>query len=462
VNLFSFNKDSDCGRPGIIEMPKSSGIPQALSRKLTMRQCSSMDSLTRRDLICRIAQQAFGLAILPALGQLTAAADAKPGKKPGKAKHLIYIRLSGAMSHVDTFDPKPGQEVMGETKAIKTKIPGVQFGEFLPKLAAMADQLAVIRSMNTSTADHNQASYLQQTSYRKIASISHPGLGVWAHKIFGDSHPSLPSTVQIGGGVGPGYLGARYAPVPIGNPDDGLQNTKSPAYLTNEMFDKRIELSTSFDSAFRQLAKNNSQVKGYDDLYGSAITLLRSEELKAFDLSLEKPETKEAYGSSRVGRGALLARRLLENGVRCVEVNYGSFDHHTDLWERLPEMAQALDQALSALLIDLKKTGLLSSTVVAMCAEFGRGPHINQRSGRDHHPAAFSSLLAGAGIKGGQAYGKSDAEAYYVDEDGVDPAALNATIARCLGIDTQMEIFSPSGRPFRIGNGSQGIAKLLS
>ncbi|SFJ24562.1 DUF1501 domain-containing protein [Planctomicrobium piriforme] len=422
----------------------------------------SLDTLSRRDMMCRTAQQAFGLTVLPGLASLAAAAEAKPSKKPAPAKNLIYIRLSGAMSHIDTFDPKPGKDVMGETKAISTSLPGVQFGEFLPKLAAMANQLAIIRSMNTSTADHDQASYLLQTSYRKIASIAHPGLGSWAQKIYGDSHKSLPSTVQIGGGVGPGYLGSRFAPVPIGNPDDGLQNTKSPAYLTNENFDKRMELSKSFDAAFRELASHNSQVKGYDDLYNNAITLLRSEDLKVFDLKLESDKAKQAYGTSRVGRGALLARRLVQNGVRCVEVNFGGFDHHTELWDRLPPMAAQLDQALSALLADLKETGLLSHTVVAVSAEFGRGPHINQRSGRDHHPAAFSSLLAGAGIKTGQVYGKSDEEAFHIDADGVEPNDLNATIARCLGIDTQMEIFSPSGRPFRIGNGSKGIEKLLS
>lgn len=427
-----------------------------------MQHIISLDPVSRREFLCRTAQQAFGLSILGGLSGLAAAADAKPTGKPGPAKHLIYIRLTGAMSHVDTFDPKPGKDVMGETKAIQTKLAGVQFGEFLPKLAGMANDLAIIRSMNTTTADHNQASYLLQTSYRQIASIAHPGMGSWAQKLLGDSHRTLPSTVQIGKGVGPGYLGSKYAPVPIGNPNDGLQNTKSPSYLTEESFEKRIELSKSFDSAFRQLAKKNTHVTGYDNLYQSAITLLHSEELKAFDLSQEPDTLKKSYGESVVGRGALLARRLIQSGVRCVEVSYGSFDHHTELWERLPDMAGALDQAVAALLADLKATGLLSQTVVAVCAEFGRGPHINPRSGRDHHPAAFSSLLAGAGIKTGQVYGKSDEEAFHVDEDGVEPADLNATIARCLGIDPTLEIHAPNGRPFKLGNGSSGIDKLLA
>ncbi|HWL07027.1 MAG TPA: DUF1501 domain-containing protein, partial [Planctomicrobium sp.] len=332
---------------------------------------ASMDFLSRREFLCRTAQQAFGLSLLPGLGSLAAAAEQQAGSKGAPAKHLIYVRLGGAMSHVDTFDPKPGREVQGETQTIQTSIPGVLFGEYLPKLAGIANDLAIIRTMNTPTADHNDASYLQQTSYRKIASIAHPGLGVWAQKFFGRSHPSLPSTVQIGGGVGPGYLGAQYSPIPIGNPDYGLQNTKSPAYLTDQAFDKRMELSNSFDHAFRTLASKNSQVKGYDDLYANAITLLRSEDLKAFDLSNETDAAKEAYGSSRVGRGLLLARRLIQSGIRCVEVNYGGFDHHTELWTRLPQMAAALDQAVSALMEDLKQTGLINDTVVAVASEFG-------------------------------------------------------------------------------------------
>jgi len=421
-----------------------------------------MDLVSRRDFLCRTARQAFGVSLLPGLGSLALAAEAKSAKLPIRAKHLIYIRLGGAMSHVDTFDPKPGREVQGETKAIQTSLAGVQFGEYLPKLAQLAGDLAVIRSMNTPTADHNQASYLQQTSYRKIASIVHPGLGVWAQKIHGTSHQSLPSTVQIGGGVGPGYMGAILAPVPIGNPDEGLQNTKSPAYLTNQAFDKRMELSTSFDSAFRQMAGKNTQVKGYDDLYQNAVTLLRSEELKAFDLSLEPENVAAPYGKSRVGRGMLLARRLIQNGVRCVEVSYGGFDHHTELWTRLPDMAGTLDATLSALLQDLKQTGLIKDTIVAVASEFGRTPHINQRAGRDHHPAAYCSLLAGAGIRTGQVYGKSDEDAFHVEDDGVEPSDYNATIARCLGIDPKVEVFAPNGRPFKVGDGSTGIDGLLS
>lgn len=422
-----------------------------------------LTELCRRDMMIRVARRAFGVSLLPLLGNLARAAEQQGAKSgSGKAKHMIYIRLTGAMSHVDTLDPKPGNAVMGETTAIDTKLPGVKFGEFLPQLAGLADQIAVVRSMNTSTGDHSGASYLQQTSYRKIASIRHPGLGSWAQRMLGNSHASLPSTVQIGNGGGPGYLGSKFAPVPVGDPDAGLENTTAPEYLTDQAFDKRIALSQSFDAAFRKLAQGNSHVSGYDDLYRDAISLLRSEDLAAFDLAQESDKIKAAYGSSRVGRGALLARRLIQRGVRCVEVAFGSFDHHYDLWESLPDQARALDQAVAALLSDLKSTGLLSETVVAVSAEFGRKPHINQRAGRDHHPAAYSAILAGAGIKTGQVYGKSDDEAFYVEDDGVDPAKFNATIARCLGIDPREEITAPNGRPFTLGNGEDAVAKLLA
>ncbi len=419
-----------------------------------------MDDVSRRQMMWRTAQAAFGVSMLPGFCRLAAAAE-KQGRV-GKAEHLIYIHLNGAMSHIDTFDPKPGTEVQGDTKVIDTQIAGVQFGEYMEKLAGMANQLAVVRGMNTSTGDHQGAQYVQQTGYRQIASIQHPGLGAWAHRMLGGMHDSLPATVQVGQVAGAGYLGAKFAPVPVPNPSAGLQNTTSPAYLSDSQFDQRIKLSNGFDSAFRQMAVKNTKVNGYDELYSGAISLLRSKDLEAFDISKEDAKVREAYGTGKVGSGALLARRLIQNGVRCVEVTFGSFDHHNDLWDRLPDMAREVDQALSALLTDLQQTGLLSKTVVAMGSEFGRKPNINQNAGRDHHPAAFTYLLAGAGIKGGQVFGQTDAEGYYVEDDGCTPAAFNATVAMCLGIDPKERIFSPSGRPFTIGNGEEPVSKLLA
>lgn len=433
-----------------------------------------LDDFSRRQLMADMAKYCLGVSLLPTgFAAVLEAADKKDDKKKAvpaktasassgsKAKHLIYLYMQGAMSQLDTFDPKPKSKVQGETKAIQTKISGVQFGEKLPELAKIADKLAVIRSMNTSTAAHEQARYLLSTSYKPIATTRHPGLGSWIHKVLGPIHKELPVAVHVGGGIGPGYLGAKFAPVPVGDPALGLQNTSSPKYLTNEAFDKRMDLSRAFDSDFRKLAGKNRKVNDYDDLYTNAIRLLRSEDLKAFDISKESDEAKKAYGDSRFGKGVLLARRLVEHGVRYVEVSLGSWDHHVDLWNRLPNLAGDLDRVASNLIADLGKKGLLKDTLVVIGTEFGRKPEINQNSGRDHHPAAFSCVLAGGPIKVGQVYGKSDADAFRVEEDGVTPEDFNATIATAMGIPYDKEIYSPDGRPFKIGNHGKPISKLV-
>ena len=422
---------------------------------------SKLDSLSRRDLMHRAARYCLGVSALPFAFQTASGAPARTAGSAGKAEHLIYLYMTGAMSQLDTLDPKPGREVQGQTGVIKTKIPGVQLSEHMSGIASISDKVAVVRSLNTTTAAHEQARYLMRTSYRPLATTKHPGLGSWMQKMKGRISKELPPSVQIGGGVGPGYLGAQYAPVPLGDPAQGLQNTKSPAYLTDDAFDKRMTLANAFDSGFRTKSTKNSKVNGYDDLYSDAIRLLRSQDLEAFDISKEPDDQKTAYGETRLGRGALLARRLVERGVRFVEISFGSWDHHNQIFDNVPDKAQELDKVVTALIKDLSSRGLLDSTLVVIGTEFGRKPKINQNVGRDHHPAAFSSLLAGGGIKGGQAYGKSDEDAFYVEDDGVSVEDFNATIAKSLGIPHDQEIFSPDGRPFTIGNGGTPITKLV-
>lgn len=432
-----------------------------------------LDDLSRRQLLIDAARLSLGVTLLPAGLEAALAADEKkgPAKKSAvaaptrvaaPAKHLIYLFMGGAQSQLDTWDPKPGSKVQGETKPIQTAIAGVQFSEFLPGMAKLAGKLAVIHSMNTSTADHTAARYLTSTSYKPIATTQHPGLGSWVHKFLGRVHKELPVAVHVGGGgVGPGYLGAQFAPVPVGDPALGLQNTKSPAYLTTEAFDKRMQLSSVFDSDFRGRTTKNRKVNGYDNLYKDAIGLLRSEDLKAFDIAQEDDAQKKAYGESRFGKGCLLARRLVQEGVRYVEVSLGSWDHHYELWDKLPQLAGDLDNVVSTLLKDLEARGLLKDTLVVIGTEFGRKPEINQNSGRDHHPAAYSCVLAGGPVRGGQVYGKSDENAFRVDTDGVTVEDLNATIATAMGIPHNEEIHSPDGRPFTLGNHGKPVMKLF-
>jgi len=412
---------------------------------------------SRRDFMQTLASSCLGVSFLPGL---TGFADAQ--SRGGKPRQVIYLFMTGAMSHLDTFDPKPkNKDVQGETGVIGTRTSGMQLSEHLSGLAKISNRFSVVRSLSTTTGAHGPARYLMRTSYKPLASTRHPGLGSLVQKYSGKISKDLPPTVQIGGGEGPGYLGAQYAPVPIGDASRGLENTKTPSYLSEKAFDRRIELSTAFDSGFRRRAAKNSGVSGYDDLYSDAIRLLRSEDLKAFDINQEPDKQKEAYGDTRFGRGALLARRLVENGVRFVEVSFGSWDHHRDIFNTVPEKAAELDKVASTLISDLASRGLLDSTLVVIGSEFGRKPKINQNTGRDHHPAAFSALLAGASIKPGQVIGASDADGFYVDDEHASVEDFNATIAKAIGIPHDKEIHSPTGRPFTFSNGGTPIAKLV-
>lgn len=424
-----------------------------------------LGELDRRRFIEYTAKAMLGVTVLPGLGHAVSAAEIAKGPK-GKPRRLIYLYMAGAMTHLDTFDLKPGHENQGQTKGIQTSVAGCQIGENLPTLAAQFDKLAVIRSMYTKTADHEAGEYLMRTSYDQIATERHPSLGPWMQKLHGRQNKTLPDTVLISASPrhpASGFLDPSFSPLPIGDPNRGLENTKAPEYLTESSFDKRVELIDRFDRKFRD-RHPVVKVKTYTDFYTEAISLLNSGELKAFDLTEEKPEDRDRYGRDVFGQGCLLARRLIEHNVRCVEVSCGGWDMHANIYNTntFPRRAAIMDQAVGNLLKDLQERGLLEETVVVLTTEFGRTPQINYNAGRDHHPAVFSSFVAGAGIKGGQFYGKSDSEGVNVDEDGVEPADLNATIATALGLPLETVIHSPTGRPFKVAHDGKPVKDLLS
>lgn len=430
-----------------------------------------MSSLSRRHLMEYAAKSFLGVTFLP---QLLSAAPSDPKDKrpaakrtdlpPGKAKRAIYLYMSGAMSHLDSFDLKPGREVQGETKPISTKVSGMQFGAALPKLAELANHLAVVRSLHTETGDHDQGRYLMRTSYKEIASIRHPSLGSWIQKARGPrGERSLPDNVVIGGDArhpGAGFLDPAFTPVPIGDPRQGLQNTKQPEYLKEDSLERRMKLIDAFDADFRK-AYPQKQVEAYNEFYRQARQLMSSSDLKAFDISKEDAKVRDAYGSNAFGMGCLLARRLIEADTRFVEVNLGGWDNHVDIKDAFPRAASTLDTAMAALINDLNRLGLLGETIVVLATEFGRTPKINQNNGRDHHPGVFSSVLAGGGIKGGQFYGTSDKDGHSPDKDPVSIGDFNSTIAQALGLPLNEEFFSKSGRPFKIGHDGKPIAKLF-
>jgi hypothetical protein len=423
---------------------------------------SRLDCLSRRRLLERAAGAALGVGLLPAVN-LALGAAAEPG---GRAKRLIYLYMAGGMTHLDTFDVKPGTENQGQTQAISTSVAGAQVSEYLPKLAGHMGKMAVIRSMNTQTADHEQGEYLMRTSYEQIATERHPSIGPWIQRLKGRQNKTLPDTVTVAAGArhpGAGFLDPTYSPLPIGDPNRGLENTTSPAYLTEASFEKRIDLINQFDRKFRAKYPLKS-VQSYTDFYDEATTLLSSGDLKAFDLSKEKDADRDRYGRDAFGQGCMLARRLVENNVRCVEVTLGGWDMHNTLWDynTLPAKTAVLDKAVSALLEDLAARGLIDDTLVVLTTEFGRSPVINYNAGRDHHPAVFSAMLAGAGIKGGQFYGKSDKRGHGVDADGVSPADLNATVAAALGLPLDEIVMSPTNRPFKVAHDGAPVKKLLA
>ncbi|QDV23953.1 DUF1501 domain-containing protein [Aureliella helgolandensis] len=396
-------------------------------------------------------------------GFARSAASETGGQTSGAAKHVIYLYMNGAMSHLDTFDPKVGTDAQGETTTTKTRLAGVEFSDKLPKLAYLMNGMALIRSMTTETGAHEQGCYQMRTSYKPLNSIRHPGMGAWANHVHGKLGTSLPGNVLIGAAAEhprAGFLPASLAPVPVNNPKTGLQNTASPDYLADDQFRRRMSLANQFDLKFRTQYKSHL-IEAYDQTYREAVRLMGSSELKAFDIKEEKEEVREFYGNNSLGQGCLLARRLVERGVRFVEVQYGGWDHHNDIYDALPAMVTNLDNALGALLRDLANRGMLGEVLVVLATEFGRSPTINENAGRDHHPGAFSALLCGAGIRGGTVYGKSDERGHSVEEDAVYPEDLNATIAATMGLPLDEEFIAPNGRPFKICNNGTPIAQIL-
>lgn len=422
-----------------------------------------MNELSRRNFMAGVAKSCLGVTAIVHGSELFAIS---PAKRPATAKNVIFLYMNGGMTHLDTFDPKPeNKEVMGETTAINSSADGIQLGHWLPKTAQQMHNASLIRSLNTNQGAHEQARYLLHTSYQKRGTIVHPTLGSWITKLRGPMNKSLPANVKINGGsdvLGAGYFESKYGPLPLGNPNAGIQNVKKAGYVDQDFYNERLSISQKFNSSFMN-SFPQKQVRAYTDLYDDAVKLMRSKDLESFDLSKEPQELRDQYGDNNFGQGCLLARRLVENNVRFVEVVYGGWDMHNDVFGNMEEKGAVLDNGLSTLLMDLERRGLLKETMVVVASEFGRSPEVKAgRIGRDHHPSSFSSLLAGGGIKEGYVHGKSDKRAHYVEENGVGMDDLNATIAWAMGIDIHKITYSPSGRPFKIARDGEPILDILA
>jgi hypothetical protein len=415
--------------------------------------------MTRKQFIRNFARSCFGVSVLPNL------LHAERPESP-RAKSVIYLYLRGGLSHVDTFDPKPGRPEMAGVEAINTSAYGVQIGAWFPKLAKQMHHVSLVRSMTSTQGVHDRGTYLARTSYFQTPTITHPTLGAWAFHELGTINRQLPGNILISGSSnhpGGGYFPTRFSPLPIPDPGAGLQNASLPNGVTSEDFRRRSELVAQLGRNFVERTAHRN-VAGYRKMREEAAALMQSEDLKAFDISREDPKTLAAYGSSAFGEGCVLARRLVEQGVRWVEVEESqNWDTHNLHVEDMRRKTPSADQAMAALLEDLHQRGLLESTLVVMATEFGRSPKIDgNTAGRGHHPAAFTWWLAGGGMKGGYAHGQTDKSADRVSESPVRMPDFNATIAKALGMDLDKTTLSPSGRPFNPGNDGNVVGDLFA
>ena len=409
------------------------------------------DEPTRRQFMLNAARAYLGVHLFPMLGPSIASAAAEGAAKGAKAKHVIYLFMSGGMSHIDTFDPKPKKkDVMGPTTAIPTKADGIEIGSYLPKTAEVTDKMCIINSLNSTQGAHEQGSYIMHTSYSQRGTILHPELPGFVAVNTSPEHTSG------------GFFGAKYSAAPIGSPDQGLQDSQRSDQVSKEDFSRRLSLADKLNTQFHNRYPN-ADVKAYEELYREAIALMDSKDLKAFHLGEEDFQTRALYGSGNFAQGCLLARRLVEHGVRFVEVQLGGWDTHYDNFTAVEGRCKEFDQAYAALLIDLEKRGKLQETLVVVATEFGRTPEIKKehKDGRDHHPNAFSCVLAGGGVKGGIKYGETDAAGNKVKKDTVSVQDFNATIAYALGLPHDLVLMSPTKRPFKIADKGTPVTSIF-
>jgi len=419
---------------------------------------NKLDSPTRRRFVERCAAASLGLTIVPAT-QLVAGQSA--GSKHaafGKAKSVIWLMLSGGLSHIDSLDPKKGSS-RGPAKAINTTA-DFQVTDFFPKFASVADRVCVIRSMEAKIGIHKPAQYYMRTAYEPRGTILHPNLGAWGSHYLGRSSKTLPSSVCVNrrSDQGNGFFPSSYAPLAIGDPNQGINNVSSIG--SRSAARQRLALMNDLDAGFRRKF-NDKGVNAYNGFYDDALALMKSKELKAFDLSEESEQRRLAYGDNSFGQGCLLARRLVASGVRFVEVKHDGWDHHKALADEMADVAPVFDQAFATLITDLEQRGMLDSTLVVVATEFGRKPKFDG-DGRSHHPVCFSTALAGGGVKPGVVYGRSDTDGFYVDENPVSIGAFHASIAFAAGMEIEKPAMSPSGRPMTIGDGADPVLELFA
>ncbi len=402
---------------------------------------------------------------------------AETASDPRRQRACILLWMSGGPSQLDTFDPKPEHKNGGELKTIETAVPGIHISENLPQVAKWMKRMAIVRSMSTKEGDHSRGTYLMRTGYRPTGPIQYPAIGALYSKELVTDHCDLPGYISISpfrgfnaSAYSPGFLGPSYAPLIVGGngvirANNGIaanslrvENLSLPGGIDTARHDERLSILAGLEDDFTA-SRPGSAVKGHRSAYKNAVQMMRSESISAFELDDEPDALKQKYGLSEFGQGCLLARRLIERGVPFVEVslnsasgngNNFSWDTHQNNLESVASLCHVLDPAWATLMEDLDSRGLLDTTTIVWMGEFGRTPRINSNGGRDHFPAAWSTVLAGGGVQGGQVVGHTGDDGMKVTDRPVNVQDFLATLCGCMGIDGRGENLSNVGRPIYI------------
>ncbi|MBM98312.1 MAG: hypothetical protein CMJ77_04235 [Planctomycetaceae bacterium] len=417
--------------------------------------CGSSTHLNRRTLL-KLAG-ASGMGWLTPVSEILAATTEKSGDRHAPAKSIILLWLSGGPSQLETFDPHPNQEIAAGTTAIKSSVDGIQLASGMQHTAELMEHIAVVRSVVSREGDHERAAYNVKTGYRPDPTIVHPSIGaIVCHQLpLGKTeiprHISILPDARSGRG---GYLGDQFDAFRLGDPDQPLRDLRRRT--DKERFEQRLKNLDVVERAFAKgrIANLEQNRTLHKTIMNEAVTMMNSEQLRAFDLSEVPSAELVAFGDSAFGRGCLVAARLIETGVRCIEVTLRGWDSHVSNHEIHQAKVQELDPALAALIRHLRERSLLDETLVICGGEFGRTPQMNPAGGRDHWPHGFSIALAGGGIQGGQVIGETDpAGSRLPYEAGIPVENIHATALNALGIRSELELETPIGRPLKLCEG---------
>jgi len=436
---------------------------------------SFCDGRSRRDAIRLGTASLFGANI--GLERLLCARESGKSKKDVS---LIFIFLHGGQSHLDTFDLKPDApaEFRGEFAPGQTTVPGLKICNLLPKMSQCTDKYSLIRSFRHHNSDHGPADHFMLTGYFPAAGFNpslnpnnqRPSVGSIVSRMLGASSsvPAYVTLPKVHPSGGPAYLGANHAPFVIdadpSSPNFSVPDLVPPPTIASNRIDDRRSLLQTIDRFHKSAEeKANAQAGAISTFRDKAFNLMTSRQAKkAFDIHAEPDKLRNDYGRNSLGQSCLMARRLVEAGVRCVTIDHSNWDTHDANFSVLKNtLLPVYDSAMSALFRDLADRGMLDSTLVVATGEFGRTPRINANAGRDHWGPAFTVLLGGGGIKGGVVVGKTDARAEKPISDPHGPENLFATMFSLMGIDPKEEIHMPDGRPVALVNNGKVIQELV-